>query len=709
MSVPQSKPSERRADAASAWFLGLFLMLSVIALGRVAQLQLAPSPVLERAVQARLAGETTPGLRGDVVDRRGRVLSLTRYGWRVVVDPVALEPGVARRGPSTDEVIVTLSEMLGLDPGEVGARVFGKIAINDERRPPAETEPPLPPSLAARAGVAWDRLQVALDARAARAEPDSTGTHAQERTSRPRLIRYVPFEPLLDDAQASRLRAERLPGVVLERVPVREYPGGDLAASIVGKVGFGHVGLLGVERTLNEQLKGEATGARYVRDAWGQPLWMDAGEWQDPIGRVDGARLSLDLEIQRIAHAELERGVADAGAQGGRLIAMDPATGELLAMVDLIRQAPDAIEFPWIPQDTPRADSRRDVDFSRRYRVIKPDPRRETHPSMGRNRCVEDVYEPGSTFKSLVWTSLTGLGVTEPAEVFDTHDGRWRTEYGRRVEDVHKAEEMTWAEVLQYSSNIGMVQAAERISFDRLRRAIRDWGFGRQTGIGLPGETAGVVTSARDWNKYTHTSVAFGYEVAVTPVQMIRAFSALARSGEMAGTLPPVRLLATDAAQARLDLVERAVPSWAALEARAPMTLTAESMQAHMNRRWPESTTDPALRHTTRYSMFGKSGTAKIPISDPPEGFKRPRGIPGFFPEQYFASFIAAAPAERPRVVVLVVIDDPAPDQIRKRRHYGSQAAGPVVRRFVERTLAYLGAPPSDTPEPLDSLAFATD
>jgi cell division protein FtsI/penicillin-binding protein 2 len=233
-----------------------------------------------------------------------------------------------------------------------------------------------------------------------------------------------------------------------------------------------------------------------------------------------------------------------------------------------------------------------------------------------------------------------------------------------------------------------MGKSAERLTHDQLYSAVRRFGFGTRTGVGLQGETSGVVTPRRQWSKYTQTSVSFGQEIAVTPVQVARAFCAFARSGDLAGTLPRARLTALDPAEAEGSLVNRVLRPDVVKLVRQALLITARQMEAKMasHRLHPES--------GWRYTMFGKSGTAQIPLGKAPPGKRRPPRM-GYYPSQYNASFIAAGPAEAPKLVVLVVIDDPGPEQVRGLVYYGSHTAGPVVRRVMERSLAYLGVPPS--------------
>lgn len=697
----------RRAESTARWLVGLVLAALVVLFARVAQLQLAPSEALRASMPDRVAFRVEEGQRGELVDRRGRQLATSRVGERIIIDPVVL--------PSPpDDAILALAEALAVEPFEVGEPILRALAENDRRRallPQPDKRAPdgvlgvwrAIERFVARADASGDAGQapapglpsdypkplsvtaVTESGEVAAGQAPVASDHEAEPEKPKRLIRYLPLTPVLEPAVAERVRRLGIDGVHIERRFVREYPGGDAVASLVGKVGFEHRGLLGAELTFDEALSGQNGRAAYVRDAWGRPLWIEAARQVAPR---DGTPtpLSIDLQVQQIAIEELRRGMEEADAAGGRIVVADPRTGEVLALADLYREVPGLRDFPWEPVGTPRSAPRAAIPTvldGVRYRVIPPDPRREEHPALGRNRCVEDVYEPGSTFKPFVWTLVTQAGLAHPDEVIDTEGGRWLTPYGRPIEDVTKRPEMTWREVLINSSNIGLVKKGALLGHDRLRDGVRSYGFGTPTGLGLPGEAVGLVTSRKAWSEYTQTSVSFGNEVAVTPVQMVRAFSAIARSGELAGTLPRLRLTADDSGAIVHRVVEREVAELA----RHTLRPVAEKVEQRMLDR------GEAPEGGWRWPMFGKSGTAEIPLTTPPKGLRRPRGARGYYTDQYNSSFIAGAPLEAPAIVVLVVIDDPGPDRVRARTHYGSAVAGPVVRRVVERTLEYLGEP----------------
>ncbi|GJQ28540.1 MAG: stage V sporulation protein D [Phycisphaerae bacterium] len=660
--MPTTQSATGRGFTVTAWCVagGVTLALAGL-LGRVAQLQLRPSEALRAQMSPRVSTRIEPAIRGDIVDRKGRVLAATRFGYRVIVDPTVLDTKVL------DQTIVRLAGAMDLPMDDVGTRII--LAIERNRKVAAEE---------------------------AEGGPVSEAEGEESAAPRKGPIRYLPIGKVLSDGAAAEVRDLKIKGVLLEKRAVREYPGGDEVASLLGKVGFEETGLMGAERLLEKDLAGEAGAIRYVRDVGGRPLWVEAGFIDPPKAGMD-VRLSLDTELQRIATEELTRQVEAVDAAGGRLVMADPNTGEILAMVDIVREMPGLTPFPWV-QATPRARGQKapaDPPLPKaRYVTIPADPGRRIHPALARNRCIEDVYEPGSTFKPFVWSTVTELKRARLEEVFDTHNGRWTIPgLGRYIEDVTKRPQMTWRDVLVNSSNIGMIQGASRLTPQELHDCVKRFGFGTKTGIGLPGrpfpgEAAGIVTPIAKWTKFTHTSVPWGHEIAVTPVQMVRAFSAFARRGDMAGTLPRLRLSAYTPGEGE-GVTYRVLPAEIAVLTRDTMRGVVTNMENGMKLRKEE-----IPEGGWRYTMFGKSGTADIPLGPPPKGMRAPNSVKGFYPGQLNTSFIAGAPAENPRLVVIVVIDDPGPKSDR-RQMYGSATAGPVVRRVMERALTYLGEPPS--------------
>jgi len=599
--------------AAGALFAGV--------LARVAQLQHAPGDELRAHLSDRAREASVAAARGAVYDRRGRLLASSDTRRRLFIDPL--------RFPRDDAPAVrAVAGASGLAPSLIEETISAAHDENDRR----------------------------------------------DGTDQP-LIRYRAIGGLLPEHAADAVAELTVPGVHLERRPVRENDAPTSLAPVIGKVAFDHSGLLGLERALEADLAPRAGRASVIRDADGDPLWIE-GDRLTPPARGHDAALSVDAQIQRLAERALAEGLDAADAAAGRLIAIDPRTGEILAMLDRYRPVESV---PFDPELIPEDE---DDDWPR-FDVVAPDPLREKEPALARVRCAQDAYEPGSTFKPIIWSAVLERGAAALDETLDTHGGAWRTDYGRLLRDVVERDQQTVFDVLVNSSNIGMAKLAARLEPEHLQRAVRKFGFGAPTGLRLPREESGIVTPPERWDKYTSTSVAFGYEIAVTPAQMIRAFAAFARTGDRAGTLPRLTLLAQK--NAPEPILHRVIPAPVAAAAREAMREVARIMVERNRRagRLPEGV--PA------YELFGKSGTALL---------TRPDGR-GYFTEQYISSFVAAAPARDPRVAVLVVIDDPGPSRIANRSHYGSAVAGPVAARFLHDALEYLAVPhdrPADAP-----------
>lgn len=640
-----------------AWLMRIGILLAlVIVVGRVVQLQVAPGDQLSGFVESRTSVQSLGATRGDLLDRRGRTLATTRMGYQLIVDPEGLRKAMKRDDTLFDHVVVDMGSVLSTTPNEYAPRMIQAIVRNEQA------------ALGDGAGVS----------------------------------RYLRIGEVLNQEQAQKLRElkadGKLPAITIEHEPVREQTSAKLAGPIVGKVAFAQEatersGVLGAEKLFDDRLRGEDGSLTYVRDANGRPLWIERGAWIDADKGKD-VRLSIDLEIQRIVREHLIWGMEQADAAGGRAIVINPHTGEILAMTDHLREIPDLAPVPWWdPESGEPRPSLPALEDQPRYKVLRDDPSRSIEPALSHNRVLEDVYEPGSTFKPFAWTLAKTRGLLPDDEVLDIKKKAIFTDYGRRIEDVYTYDDLdNWDAVIKYSSNIGMYQATSRLEFSDLHGMVRALGFGAPTGIGLGGEASGIVTSQDDWSKYTQTSVGMGYEVSVTPIQMARAFSVFARRGELAGTLPQIRLTAAGDEDKRgmigdETIVQRVFSAQAAQRTTVPMRTVAERMDRTMRRQYPELP-EP------KYTMFGKSGTSLIAMVPHEKGLLPPKSKRAYFEKQHHSSFIVAAPATDPQLVVLVVLDDIGPERVRQRHHYGSWVAGPVVRRIVEDTLPYLNVVP---------------
>ena len=561
----------RQARRIGLWAIACSIVAIVAMLGisiRVLQLKIAPSEKLQALIKDPISTRPSVGRRGDLLDRRGRLLATSTVGWRLFLDP-SLVKDIGTIG-------VDLQELIGLD------------AIETDRK-----------------------------------------------LNRRLHSRFVPISEILDDWQVDRINSSNLPGVGLERRLVRSYPHGDTAARLVGTVGFDHQGLGGLEHALEDQLLGRSGSLRYLRDVRNRPMWVASDGYQPHID-ADPVRLTIDLAVQRFLEKRLKQAIDECNAGGGRAIVMNPVTGEILALADIINTREG---WPGQPED----------------------PIRDSHHRLGRNRCVTDPYEPGSTFKPFIWAVATESGVASADEVLPTPQAiPHRTSSGRRIRDVHYYGPMSWRRVLVKSLNSGMAIVAERLSEEAMQACVRRFGFGQRTGCGIAGETAGIVTPTDAWSSYTQVSVSMGHEIAVTPLQMVRGFSAFARDG----SLPSLQLVTSD----EPTLIQQ----------QAISTKMARQVRGILE----EVMTDGTGRksQSEKYRLFGKSGTAQLPKA---EGG-------GYHEDRYISSFIAGAPFDEPEVVVLCVIDDPDRSL---GAWYGGRVAGPVTRDVIDFTLEYLGVP----------------
>ncbi|MBC8421600.1 penicillin-binding protein 2 [bacterium] len=366
-------------------------------------------------------------------------------------------------------------------------------------------------------------------------------------------------------------------------------------------------------------------------------MWVSPNQCS-PTSDGKDIQLSIDIVIQHVAATRLMEEIKRCNAGGGRIVVADPQTGEILAMADILNPREG-----WSQQPS--------------------DPNRSLHPRLGRNRCVTDPYEPGSTFKPFVWSVATELGLADVDEVLPTPSSQpYRTSFGRQIRDAHYYGPSTWRKVLIKSMNSGMAIIAQRLTHTQLQTAVSRFGFGKPTHVGLGGETSGILTSTANWSDYTQTSVSMGHEIAVTPLQMVQGFCAFARDG----TIP--QLLLTPSNNTDVQIVREAItPETAALTRQ----IMGQVMTEGTGRK----------SQSKMYSLFGKSGTAQLPKVDGK----------GYFEDRYVSSFIAGAPIHSPSLVVLCVIDDPD----KSIDHYGGVVAGPVVRDVIEESLMYLGISPS--------------
>jgi cell division protein FtsI/penicillin-binding protein 2 len=457
--------------------------------------------------------------------------------------------------------------------------------------------------------------------------------------------RYIVIDPQMSEDRYARYlesgRVDGLRGLASHPILVRDYPQQRLAGQLVGFIGDEGRGLDGLELAFDQRLEPDPGQHAFVYDRGRRRLWLADRDYQL---QADGKpiRLSVDLNLQAIAEEELAATVEKFKAESGQLIVMDPHSGELLAVAN----------YPFFDPTDFR-------DEQGRFR--------EAARQAQRNRAVTDVFEPGSIVKPLVWAAAVEAGWVTPEEMIDcTTTGWWKPQRGPVLRDANPHGEVSWQRVLVESSNIGMAIVAERMGMEPLHQVLASYGFGRPTGSGLPGEVAGLLRPVSKWSWTDLTRLPMGHGVAVTPLQVTRAFAALANDGVL--VRPTI-----EAAREQTQTQRRANITARVLSPRIvelTRNVLAEVIRDGTGRR----------AKSELYEMFGKTGTAELP--DLVNG--------GYLRDEYVASFVAGAPLDRPRLVVGCFVHKPE----KSLGYYGGTVSGPAVRNVMERSLQYLGVPP---------------
>lgn len=432
--------------------------------------------------------------------------------------------------------------------------------------------------------------------------------------------------------EADRVKALKLPGVGFEPTKKRHYPLRSLAAHVLGGVDLYENNRTGVEFFYDSLLKGREGQQVVYKD-------NRAREYQIQIikSAVPGQDLVLtvDATIQYIVEKELARAVADHSAAWGTVIAMDPFSGEILALASY----PDY-----------------DVnDF--------PGPK-----NSWMNRAVQLSYEPGSTFKIVTAAAAREKGVVDYTDVFDCREGSI-TLGGLTIRDHVPMGLLTFPEVLIESSNVGTVKFALRLSLEDFHAAITGFGFGTKTGVDLPGEVNGRVHPVRDWNKRSSLPhIAIGYELMATPLQILRAMNVYATGG--LAVRPRVVKNAPDLSPAQEtgpDAARRVISEKTARE------LVKRAFEKAVE----EGTGKPG--RLDGYGIAGKTGTAQV--YDP--------ALKTYTSKKYIASFVGFAPVGRPALTMVVVLGEP-----KEGFYYGGPVCAPVFRDIARQVLRYLRIPP---------------
>jgi len=423
-------------------------------------------------------------------------------------------------------------------------------------------------------------------------------------------------------------------GLIRLREPLRHFEFETVASQIIGGTNIDNQGLSGVELYYDDALSGHDGYIVMQRDARGRRR-PDVDLPQTPPEHGDGLMLTIDINVQTIVEEELRRGVESSGAASGTVVAIDPGTGELLAVASC-------------PTFDPNDLSRATADAIR-------------------VRAITDTYEPGSTMKAITAAAALEEGIASTDDLFDAEGGAWRI--GTHVvRDDHAAGMLTLRQGIEMSSNIVMAKVASRIPTPRFYKYVRDFGFGIVSGVDLPGEVRGEVKKSSEFGDETREFMAFGYELAVTPLQLLVAYATIANGGVM---MKPHVL------KRRLDREGNVVEEMEPQEIRRVVSEETARQVRDLLIGVVERGTGTEAR-IPGIAVAGKTGTA--------------RKIDGgeYSTRKHNASFVGFFPADAPKVALLVLLDSPT------NGYYGGQVAAPVFREIARRIVG-VAAPP-ETP-----------
>ena len=427
-----------------------------------------------------------------------------------------------------------------------------------------------------------------------------------------------------------RVRALDIKGIGFFKESRRFYPKRELLAHVLGYVGLDDVGLAGLESAYDVPIRGRAGRVLIQRDARRQALTSYVE--REPTAGI-ALELTIDQYLQNIAERVLQDGVKEYGAAGGSIVIMDPASGEILALANA-------------PTFNPNAYAR-------------------SSEGDRRNRGIQDLYEPGSTFKLVTAAGALEEGLISPDDLIDVSQGYVRIG-SRQIDDVHRYGVLSLTDVIVKSSNVGAIKVGFKLGPERLGRYVSRFGFGQTLVPDFRGENPGIVWSPAKLDAGAVASVSMGYQVGVTPVQMAAAVSSIANGGTL---YEPRVVRATIKDGQRIEVPHKALRRTVSERTTSQMTAIMEAVV--------EEGTGKSAR-IAGYTVAGKTGTAHKVVNG------------AYSPSEYNASFVGFVPSRQPALAVVVVIDSP-----HGKGYFGGAVAAPIFKRVAEASLRHLGIAPT--------------
>lgn len=449
---------------------------------------------------------------------------------------------------------------------------------------------------------------------------------------------FVWVQRHIPESVAKKIESLNLPGLELIKEPHRFYPKGTLVSHVVGYAGIDSQGLGGVEHQYEPLLRGHKNLVQYQRDALGRKIAQPQEQSSDRVPAGYSLQLTIDEVVQFIAEEELAAIIKKSEAKAGSIVMMDPMTGAILA---------------WAL-----------------YPTYDPNQYQKFTDAERLNWILTNPYEPGSTVKIVAAAGALQEKVMTPGTLIYGNEGQMPVA-GTIVHDPAKSSWMTFAEALAQSSNVGAIKMADALGPARFYRYLKAFGFGEKTGIDLPGESSGSLSDPSQWSGRSLSSIAMGQEISATPIQLVRAMSAIANGGRLmkpyviASVLDqygtPVQVMTPQ------DMQEAILPDTAAMMAKI-LELAVEKGTGKRAK-------------LEEYRVAGKTGTA--------QKFDKEAGA--YSSSKVIVSFLGFAPVEHPRLTMLVMVDEPHVGK------WGGEIAAPVFKKVAERVLPYLGALPGGT------------
>jgi cell division protein FtsI (penicillin-binding protein 3) len=456
-----------------------------------------------------------------------------------------------------------------------------------------------------------------------------------ERLSQRRAFAYLRRQ--VSPEAARRVAELKLEGVGFLKESRRFYPKRELASHVLGYVGIDNNGLGGLEHAYDKEIRGKDGSVRMYTDARRQVF----SRIERPPTAGASVELTIDEYLQHVVERELRNGIAASRAAGGTAIVMDPRTGEILAMAS----AP----------------------------TFNPNSYREADEAARRNRAVQDLYEPGSTFKIVTASAAVEERLMPIDAWIDTSPGIIRVAKNHVVDEYrgHNYGVLSFTDVIVKSSNVGAIKIGFRLGTNRLSDYVQRFGFGRPISPDFPGENPGIVWRPEQWTDSALASVSMGYQVGVTALQMVAAASAVANGGEL---VEPRVVRAVYRDGRRLAVRPKVLRRVVSRDTAAVLTTIMEGV---VERGTAE------LAQIAGYTIAGKTGTASKLVNGRYSAWENN------------VSFVGFLPSQKPAVSIIVMVDTP-----RAGGTSGGVVSAPIFRKIAEAAIRYLGVPPTISPEP---------